>query len=100
MVPVEVLSILNGHTASINALAFSPDGQYLASGSDDGTLFVFEVNGWQAVHKMDGLSPVTALLWSSTAVAGPLCVGFGDGRLLCVNLHATEVSPPQQGSSN
>lgn len=89
MAPYDLLSILTGHTASVNALAFSEDGQYLASGSDDGIIFVFETTSWQDVHKIDGLSPVTALLWS----AGLLYAGFGDGRLLCVDLYANPVRP-------
>lgn len=83
-----MVSVLRGHSASINALSFSPDGQYLASGSDDGTIYVFEAKNWQDIFKIDGLSPVTALLWSSDACAGPLCAGFGDGRLLCIDVNA------------
>ena len=41
---------LSGHSDWVNALAFSPDGGMLASGSSDGTLILWEagVDAWQA----------------------------------------------------
>ena len=37
----EVLT-LRGHTKGITSVCFSPDGNYLASASDDGTVKVWE----------------------------------------------------------
>jgi WD40 repeat protein len=39
---------LSGHTAFIGALAYSPDGRWLASGSGDGTVRVWEANRFGA----------------------------------------------------
>jgi WD40 repeat protein len=38
---------LQGHTASVSSVAFSPDGATLASGSDDATIRRWDV-AWQA----------------------------------------------------
>jgi WD40 repeat protein len=38
-------SVLRGHSSYINTLAFSLDGKYLASGSDDGTVIVWDMAG-------------------------------------------------------
>jgi WD40 repeat protein len=37
------LRTLKGHAAGIGAIAFSPDGQTLASGSDDQTIKLWQV---------------------------------------------------------
>jgi len=36
-------SVLEGHTAGVNSVAFSPDGTTLASGSGDGTIKLWDV---------------------------------------------------------
>ena len=41
----KVLQVLKGHEDVINALAFSPDGKYLASGSGDNTVIIWKKEG-------------------------------------------------------
>lgn len=81
------------HTDSINALAFSPDGRLLASGGDDGLLYVFVPSDGRVVHKLRGDVPVTALEWDPREHA-QLYVGFGDGRV--VIMHITKVGRNSQ----
>ncbi|HLO33841.1 MAG TPA: WD40 repeat domain-containing protein [Anaerolineales bacterium] len=45
---------LNGHTAQVNSVAFSPDGKILASGSDDGTVILWEVTTKRLIGQLRG----------------------------------------------
>lgn len=47
---------LKRHTGSVNSVAFSPDGRLLASGSDDNTVKLWEVNTGQVYLTMRGHS--------------------------------------------
>jgi WD40 repeat protein len=42
------------HGAPIRSVAFSPDGKFLASGSDDKTVKVWEVGSWREVATLRG----------------------------------------------
>lgn len=50
---VDVLHILEGHTAPIMSLAFSPDGQTLASGGseNDGNIYVWNVDSGRRIRR-------------------------------------------------
>lgn len=39
----EPVLIFEGHTAGINDVIWSPDGAHLASGSDDGTVLLWDL---------------------------------------------------------
>jgi WD40 repeat protein len=43
--------VLNGHEGAVTDLAFSPDGRFLASGSDDTTILVWDLN--RPLHAAD-----------------------------------------------
>jgi WD40 repeat protein len=62
----ERLFLLSGHTAPINAIALSADGQYLVSGSRDRTVKVWNfATGQEVITLHDHLSPVTAVAISA-----------------------------------
>ena len=46
----EQIACLSAHTNSVSTLCFSPCGKFLASGGEDGTVYVWDVNTWQQVQ--------------------------------------------------
>jgi WD40 repeat protein len=55
---------LSGHTSTVNSVAFSPDGRLLASGSDDGTIKLWEVATGNLVRTLTGNDPVGSIAFS------------------------------------
>ena len=47
---------INFHTDSVNSVAFSPDGKTLASGSDDGTIRLWDVKSGRSLRELTGHS--------------------------------------------
>ncbi len=81
---------LLGPRNSVNTLVFSPDGDFLASGDDDGTIHIYDVqDDWEVAHKISGPTRATALLWASQENKLFLYAGFGDGMVLIT--HVTRV---------
>ncbi len=59
------LYIYRGHSGSVNAVAWSPDGSRIAAGSTDGTVQVWDgTNGGNVYTYQGHTSPVRAVAWS------------------------------------
>jgi WD40 repeat protein len=59
------LLALQGHTGAVRSVVFSPDGQRLASGSDDRTVTVWDVQTGKVVLALKGhTEPVTSVTFS------------------------------------
>src|ERR1051326_3653285 len=54
-----------GHSSSVNAVAFSPDRKTLASGSDDGTILLWDLETGSQLRAFAGhAAPVMSVLFS------------------------------------
>ena len=68
-----------GHTATVNAIAFSTDGKQAASGSDDRTIRIWEVPAGRLLASLDNNSEVYAVAFSSD---GKFLLSGGRDRVL------------------
>lgn len=78
---------LYGPTRGVNFLQFSPDGRYLASGSEDGFLHIFDYKSDLSTSKLAIYCryPVSAIDWDGSTVE-TFFVGFANGRVVQVIL--------------
>lgn len=87
---VNLLYTLDGHEAEISRIAWSPDGQKLASASEDRTVRVWDAKTWKPYRTLRGHSAkVYSVAWSpdSRVVAAD---GW-DGTVLLWNIATGEV---------
>ncbi len=79
-----LVSVLKKHEDSVSAVAFSSDGQYVASGGMDGKIHVFKGVSGQYVVSVEGPSEVIWLRWHPN---GPILLcGSADGTLWMWNI--------------
>ena len=56
--------VLNGHLSSIHALAFSPDGKWLASAGEDRVVRVWDLGSARTIKELKGHSDIVySLVW-------------------------------------
>ena len=67
----QVTSLIK-HTRWITSLSFSPCGNYLATGGEDGTVYVWDVNTWKQVKEFTDYGDVYGIVPSYTP-DGALC---------------------------
>ena len=78
-----VHELTQGHTDSINTLAFSPCGVYLASGGDDKQLIIWRVSDGTLLYQLVLESAVTAVIWHPTA-KGVIFCACENGAFCCL----------------
>ncbi|MDZ4796474.1 MAG: WD40 repeat domain-containing protein, partial [Bacteroidota bacterium] len=84
------LNILKGHTASVNAVCFSPDDSLLLSGSNDTKLKLWNVNTGECIATYDTLfySKVNDVCFSPN---GKLLAGCSDQEIFVVDLDTKKI---------
>ena len=70
---------LNGHMSHISGIVFSRDGRSMVSGSEDGTVRLWSVDGWRERRVLNAVRGIhsVALAPDDRTIAG----GSGDGRI-------------------
>lgn len=74
-------TLSDAHSSTINTLAFSPTGLYLASGADDNTVIIWNIPDGQFIFRLKFGSPVHVVIWHPNR-SETLILGCRDGSLL------------------
>jgi small GTP-binding protein len=61
---ITLRNVFHGHKKAINRIAWSPDGRYLASPSDDETIRIWDVENGQCMAVLDDTEEVLYVAWS------------------------------------
>lgn len=75
---------LRGHTGTVTAVAFSPDGLTIASSSLDGSVRLWDTANGAQTARIDAGVPATSLAYSPDGAT--LAVGYQDGATLALSL--------------
>ena len=76
----EQIVCLSAHTYWVTTLCFSPCGQFLASGGEDGTVYVWDVNTWQQVKCYTDYGDVYRIIpsWTPDGILRAAIVHYDD----------------------
>lgn len=99
--PSRIGVVYEGHTDRIRATSIDPSGMWVATGSDDGSVRVWEIRTGREVWKWlypnaGGDDVVYSMAWNPVKEIGVLCVAVGDTIYLLVppvwSNHKTDAS--------
>ncbi|EGO04664.1 hypothetical protein SERLA73DRAFT_68342 [Serpula lacrymans var. lacrymans S7.3] len=82
------LKTLTSHYTSINALAFSPSAELLASGDDNGYLLVYATATWELLRRYQKPHQIQAILWHPHEIAISIGCSNGDISQILLSEHA------------
>ncbi|CAK7896353.1 ribosome biogenesis protein Erb1p [[Candida] anglica] len=88
--PIRCSTVYQGHTGKIRTLSIDPQGLWLATGSDDGTVRIWEILTGRQVYKATFVDSentddhIEALEWNPDAATGILAVAAGEHIYLVV----------------
>src|SRR5438105_1488102 len=71
----------NSHSAPITSLEWSPDGLLLATGSYDGSVLIWERDGWRVKHRLFHSRLVNGVRWSPDGTRLATCCADGHCRI-------------------
>ncbi len=76
----EQIACLSAHTYWVTTLCFSPCGKFLASGGEDGTVYVWDVNTWQQVKCYTDYGDVYRIIpsWTPDGILRAAIVNYDD----------------------
>jgi len=97
---VEQRAILSGHQGLIRDMVWSPDGNRIITGSDDGTIRVWDASTGTSLSVIEVGVPVTSLAYSTNGQFIAVGLGQEDGRVLLLDgTSYTQVSEYQVTSA-
>lgn len=89
--PIKTSTIYEGHTGKIRSISIDPTGNWLATGSDDGTVRIWEVLTGREVFKItliedieDSEDHIESVEWNPDSTCGILAISVGENIYLCI----------------
>ena len=84
--PTKLSITFKGHNGRIRVVAFDPTGQWIASGSDDLTLKIWEVATGRCVKTLSFDEPIMSIQWNPNKALSLLAVATYDSLIFLFNI--------------